>query len=158
MKKDLILKKIAWSFNHTTGIEYEELHSEATLAYYEALQKIEDTPTGLINPFIFRCVQNHLIDFCKNIKKYKKIQNCYPPNDSGNYIIDYFQPADEKFELQEFSIISQDLITFIFKELNVDFSLPAKMIRGELFRGLRESGWKWNNIWQGFRELKEVYK
>lgn len=69
-----MIQRIAWSFYRTTGIEFNELYSEANLSYCKALEKYDDTKSTLIT-FLYTCIKNDLIDFCKRELKEKEKKN-----------------------------------------------------------------------------------
>jgi RNA polymerase sigma factor (sigma-70 family) len=62
-----MLRKIAWSFHRTTGIEWEELYGEACLAYVKAL-KTYDAEQAATSTWIYHVVKNHLIFFARKQK------------------------------------------------------------------------------------------
>lgn len=147
--KELILRKIAHSFHKTTGLDSDELYSEAVLMYLEIKRKIPDTSKKRIHPYIYRCIYNHLIDVCKKEKEYKNMFIF------GNNSCQIPIPNNENFEILDFSILSQKLIKFIQDDFIVDFSISPRNIRGILFRELRKANWKHQHIWQSFYELKQ---
>jgi DNA-directed RNA polymerase specialized sigma subunit len=65
-----LVRKIAWSFYHSTGIEWNELFSEAALAYCEAINTYETSKNTKISSYLWYCMKNRLINFCKKEKRY----------------------------------------------------------------------------------------
>jgi len=62
--KDLnLIRKVAWSFAKSTGQEFDELFSEATLSYMEALQSYNPEKAKL-STWAVKIMTNHLITFC----------------------------------------------------------------------------------------------
>ena len=59
-----LIRKIAWSFHTTTGIELEELCAEATLAYLESLKKY-DPSRGKITTYAWWYIHSHLKNYLK---------------------------------------------------------------------------------------------
>jgi len=69
-----LIKKIAWLFHETTGIEFEELFAEAALAYCEGLKngKHPYNPTkGSMSTHMWYRITNHLKDYLKKQPAYK---------------------------------------------------------------------------------------
>lgn len=68
-----LIKKIAWSFHHfhhSTGVEWDDLLQEATIAYIEAMQSY-DKSKGKPTTYIWYCISNRLRNFLKEQEKYK---------------------------------------------------------------------------------------
>lgn len=65
-----LMRRIAWSYHKTTGYNFDELYSEATLAYCEALQKFDPAKGVKPTTFVFTCIQNHLREFLTREKKH----------------------------------------------------------------------------------------
>lgn len=62
-----ILRKLAWSFHYTTGLEWEELYGEACLAYVQAMRDY-DTERAAVSTWLYCVVRNHLIRYAKKCK------------------------------------------------------------------------------------------
>lgn len=62
MKDINLVRKMAWSFNKTTGIPFEELLSEATIGYLEAVQS-HDPTRGKLSTHAWTVMKCRLIDF-----------------------------------------------------------------------------------------------
>src|SRR5690606_24956843 len=62
-----IVRKVVWSYARSTGLDFDELCSEAYLAYLEAAPSY-DPERGKKSTFIWRAVQNHI----NNLLKMKK--------------------------------------------------------------------------------------
>jgi DNA-directed RNA polymerase specialized sigma subunit len=87
-----LIRKIAWSFYSSTGIEWQELFSEASLQYCEAL-KSYDPEKGRITTHLWNCIKSGLINFVKKENKYRSY--FLPLNgsellDSPGYLFDYY--------------------------------------------------------------------
>jgi hypothetical protein len=65
-----LLRKLAWSFHFTTGMDREELFSEASLAYCEAMQNY-DSKKGRSSTYMWNCVKSHLLNVVKRENKYR---------------------------------------------------------------------------------------
>lgn len=70
-----LIRKITWSFHRTTGIEWNELFSEACLAYCEAANSFDDSKTSKESSWMFSCIQNQLTNFCKIEQRNNKASN-----------------------------------------------------------------------------------
>lgn len=66
-----LIRKMAWSFSKTTNAEYEELLSEAAIAYLEALESYDPSKSKL-STWTWRIMRNRLADFTA---KETKVEN-----------------------------------------------------------------------------------
>jgi len=86
-----LIRKLAWTFAQKTNQEYEELFSEAALAYCEALQTFDPEAGVKATTYAWNCMKNHLINYCK--KEYQltpindnRLSGQSPPLTSANFI------------------------------------------------------------------------
>ena len=63
-----IVRKVVWSYARSTGLDFDELCSEAYLAYLEAAPSY-DPARGKKSTFIWRVVQNHINNLLKKNTK-----------------------------------------------------------------------------------------
>ena len=64
-KKHLhLIQKMVWSFHKTTGLDWEELYSEATLQFLEAIQTY-NPEKGKLSTWVTTRIRTRLITFCK---------------------------------------------------------------------------------------------
>jgi len=156
-----IVRKVVWSYTRTTGLDFDELCSEAYLAYLEAAPSY-DLARGKKSTFIWNVVRNHI----NNLLKAKK----EIPADKE--AIDML--IEERNELNPEQIV---LAEESWRELFESLSPDAKMIfsllnssevyintdkpreaRGIIARELKARGWSENKIWATFREIKQTLK
>jgi len=144
---DKMIKKLAWSFHNSTGIDYKELYSEANLAYCEALLSYNPAKGTKQSTYVFSTIKNALITFVKNEKKH------YTPTSIEDILLGYTEKPWEDLE-QCFKGISKKVIDVV---LEVDeFNGSSREMRGQVVETLRERGWSWPTIWDGMREVKAV--
>ena len=65
MKNLNLIRKIAWQFAKKTNLEYDELFSEAALAYSEALNSFDPSREIKFITYAMWCMKNHLVNVCK---------------------------------------------------------------------------------------------
>jgi RNA polymerase sigma factor (sigma-70 family) len=163
MKDINLIRKTAWQFHRTTGIEFEELFSEACLGYTIALQSYQPGHSQL-STWATHIMKNQLISFCRKEQKYQ--QPLTEPN----------IPDDEETSWEEnipYTIHPEK--QYIFKQwlynLPNDLQLVCKMIfdapeeflansprasRGKIVKKLRERNWSWIRIWDSMRNMKNI--
>jgi RNA polymerase sigma factor (sigma-70 family) len=65
-----LVRKLAWSFHYSTGVDWNDLFQEASLAYYNALETY-DPERGKITTHAWYCITNHLKNYLKEQEDYK---------------------------------------------------------------------------------------
>ncbi len=156
-----IVRKVVWSYARSTGMDFDELCSEAYLAYLEAAPSY-DPSRGKKTTFVWNVVRNHI----NNLLKMKK----EIPVDKE--AIDML--IEERYELDPEQVV---LAEESWRELFESLSPDAKMIflllnsgevyintdkpreaRGIIARELKARGWSENKIWATFREIKQTLR
>lgn len=150
-----LIRSVAWSFHKSTGIEFEELFGEASLAYVEALETHEPEKAKL-STYATVIMQNHLKTFCDEEKRNQG---------KSSFSDDFFagkENQEQDFFFQEWvSELPRDLqivCKVIFEAPEELISTSAKATRGNLIRKLRTWGWSWPRIWTAIREMKLALK
>lgn len=67
-----LIRKIAMSFSLTTGIDFDDLCQEASLAYLEAI-KTYNPNKGKISTYVWHCIHNRLKNYLKQEEKNKAL-------------------------------------------------------------------------------------
>ena len=150
-----IPQKIAWSFHRTTGIEWEELYSEAVIAYLEAIS-IFDPAKGKLTTLTYEQIRNRLCTFCRKqnalesrLAKGEPIPQTHSQDHASVFRTAVFH------EMMDGSDSTKKIFELIMKN-------PHKYMkwggRGEIKKQLRKLGWTWREIWAGISEMKEALK
>jgi len=156
-----IVRKVVWSCTRSTGLDFDELCSEAYLAYLEAAPSY-DPARGKKSTFIWNVVRNHINSLLKAKKE-------IPVDKEAIDIL-----IEERDELNPEQVV---LAEESWRELFESLSPDAKMIcllmnngevylntdkpreaRGIIARELKARGWSENKIWATFREIKQTLK
>lgn len=153
---------LAKSFNATTGIEIEELQAEGYLAYCEAVLSYKEDKDTKLSTWVFICVRNALINYCKNEQFHR---NC----NSLNYYLEDCEKEDNELttipeqlwnmpktpfsELyNEFKGLARQVVDVVLEKDH--YVEKPKLARGQVVKDLRSAGWSWNNIWEGMKQVK----
>lgn len=156
-----IVRKVVWSYTRSTGLDFDELCSEAYLAYLEAAPSY-DSSRGKKTTFIWNIVRNHINDLL-NMKKEVPVDK-----EALDMLIEDRDELDpEQVVLAEeswrelFESLSPDakIIFFLLNssEIYINTDKPREA-RGIIARELKARGWSDNKIWATFREIKQVLK
>lgn len=147
-KVNNLIRKIAWSFHSSTGIEYEELYSESCLGYLEGISHFTEE-LSTTSTFIYHIVSNKLKTYISKQKSYKMLQyldsmDDLPVTYNPSF---FFEIADQFNENGKF------ILKLMMDNKYVLSTLPPSRARGEIVKLLRKHRWSWPRIW---REIKEV--
>ncbi len=142
-----LIRKIAWSYARTTGLEFEELFSVAAIGYTEALNSF-DPSKSCFSTWAWINMSHQLNDFL--LKQ---------PTDD---LIDKKEPSSPEQEfsfkesIQSLSQEAQQVCKMIFESPAEYISHAPKLSRGKIKDELREKGWSWSQIWRSFKEIKSI--
>jgi len=156
-----IVRKVVWSYVRSTGLDFEELCSEAYLAYLEAAS-LYDPARGKKSTFIWNVVRNHINSLLKTRKEIPV------DKEAIDMLIKERDELDpERIVLAEeswrelFESLSPDakMIFFLLNsnEVYINTDKPREA-RGIIARELKARGWSENKIWATFREIKQTLK
>lgn len=142
-------RKMAWSFHKSTGIDYEELFSEACLAYCQAEADPNYNPyKAAITTFAWQRMRDHLRTYIK--KEYHDV-HLGPDNQNDPY-----EEIEFKDEVNNLSDEAKTICKMIFQSPHEYLDLSSVHARGKIKDQLREAGWSWCKIWNSFREIKST--
>ncbi len=154
-----IINKLAWSFHNTTGIEFEELKSEATLAYMEGLQTYKNDKGMKVTSWCYRIVKQKLIDFCQAELKNKSIAGLYledvKQDLKDTFTYDVRAREDIEEVLNVLPKIAKDYISIFVEKYDLLCDKKPKLIRGEISREMNRQGLKYEYIWQSRHEAEK---
>lgn len=144
---------IANSFNKTTGVELEELHSEAIRGFVESFERYN--PEYDLEKFIITGICQQLDNFTKKQKRhYYMNKNSLPSEVFG---IENHQTETETFELADEFIKHKNPIVRHIWALIIDNDLPPKCPKyGWLDKQLQNLGFRYSKIWRAFTEVKTL--
>ena len=148
-----LIRKIAWTFTRNTGMDYDDLFSEASLAYYEGLRQFDKNKgNAKLTTYLTKVIRNRMIDYCNHELLLKKKNICV-----DNVIIPNYCEIriKEKYE-NLFTEKHSEIISIILNNPEYYADMAPKFARGELVRKLRENGYAFNKIWTEIRKLKNV--
>ncbi len=175
-----LIRKIAWSFYKSTGIDYKELFAEASLWYCEAERTYDPNKGVALSYWAWRVMQKKLSDFA-GVEKVRRMSGIYTSGavsikasynaiiagekneldidslkmDNPEVLLCYQPESFEDF----FNLLPKDcqkIVEIIFdslKEIEVD---SPKLARGKIISLLRENGWGWPKIWSGMKQMQII--
>jgi RNA polymerase sigma factor (sigma-70 family) len=152
----------AWKFHRDTGIDLDELKSEAMAIFARILDRFEGDAKAF-STYLYRALRNGLIDFCKKWKR------CCAPAEEINWDLlptreaNPYQIMRFKDAIANLSEEGQEVVDILLSSpaeiLVLSGSESPKAVRGAIYRHLRHKrGWSEPRIFSTFREIKGVLK
>ena len=96
MKDINLIRKIAWSFHKSTGLDWDDLFQEAAIAYLEAM-KTYNKRKGKITTHVWCCITSRLKNYLKKEREYSHplcdIEDAYDKQQLMNFLWEKI-PAD----------------------------------------------------------------
>lgn len=164
MTEDMnIIRKVVWSYVRSTGLEYEDLYSEACLAYLEALPSYDPNKSKKTT-FVWNVTKNRINNILKAYSRNKE-----EPLSDGEAMEELLQGREEWNP--EHVVISEEYWQELFGSLSPEAQVICHMVnngeiyidtdkprqaRGIIAKTLREQGWGKSKIWKTFKEIKSV--
>lgn len=154
-KYNLMLHKIAWNFHNTTGVDVDDLFSEANLAFLHAF-RTWDPKKGELGTRIWVMVTNRLKSYLR-----KQSSKVLPVIDMDDLVFEdprHEVEAKESFDeiLSSLSEEARDLVQIVLYSPGDFMRESARATRGALTRFLRQNDWPVEKIARCYREVKGV--
>lgn len=153
-----LIRSIAWTFyKGSWGIEWDDLFSEACLAYLQAVQ-IYNPNNGKKSSLAYICIKNALGNFCKK-------HNTFRPKKHIDWYDGIVETPEYDFERtfrsfprsDEFKAFSQDtkaIINMVVRD-PLDYAMPPKKVIIKIRKTLKEQEWYPYRIEKAMKKLKE---
>ena len=178
-----LIHAVAWHFAEKSVIDYQDLFSEASLAYCESIRKFEPHRGVKFSTFIWRCMRNHLVNYIKretNLRnKYIDIEGKEQDNMDFNFEIicldnqseyDAFMNSPENFEgitpfkeaISEWPEEAQIIVALVlrapehFEGKTPNFKRRKESKQTRLKKALRQLGWFEQDIVEALAETKNL--
>lgn len=155
MKDINLIRKVAWSFHYTTGMEFDDLFSEAALAYCKAEKEFNPNKGAEFITFAFISIRSSLIDYVDKNNRYKN--HFIPMQEAFHYIRDKTYETESPLEMFS-SKEAQEIANLILESPQEFICLfPKQAIKkiGQIM--VDKKHWNWASVWKGIRDLKCVF-
>lgn len=151
MKNINLIRKIAWSFHKTSGIDVDDLFQEASLAYLESMKTYQPNK-GKLSTYVWICINNHLKNFLKKETRFQMhIVNNEIINENTHSI------TYNTF-LETLSNEARQITDIIFQNKMI-CQLPRKTVQQRLANFLsNKHKFSYKKIWTGFRDIELAVK
>ena len=140
-----LLRKLAWSFHKTTGLDWDDLFQEAALAYFEGLQTY-DPDRGAISTHIWLIVTSRLRDYLRQEQKYEA-GICPLEGLDMAYIEDtsFFQSLTKDAE---------EIANLVLASSNKFIGFPYERAMERIYHIMERRGWSLERTQRGIEDLQ----
>ena len=146
-KHSNLIKKIALSFSLSTGVNFDDLFQEASLAYLEAL-RTHNPNKGKITTYLWHCVHNRLKNYVREENRWKA--GALEETDESL--------VSEKIHFWEFLNPQAQAIAKIALSAPSYFAtLSADSAQIKIISIMRKKGWQWDKINSGLKNIRAVF-
>ena len=146
-----MIRKLAWSFHKSTGIDWDELYAEGCYQYCRIREDGGYDPkksTAKFTTYLWKAIEMGLISFTK-----KEIKNKYVniddikihPSSIPNY---FFETLDS------LSSDCKEMAEMVLKDPYLYLSVPQRMSRSLVIMNLIKREWSWYRIWATLKKIK----
>lgn len=140
-----LIRKIAWSFHETTGIEWEDLFQEAALAYLEGLRTY-DSNQGAISTYMWKTIGSRLVNFVKKESAFKK---SHLPMDALPHI-----PCEDSDFLFSLTNDATEIANIVLMTAKRFGELPYSNVKERIYHLMRAREWQVTRITQAIHNLE----
>ncbi len=150
-----LVRKIAWSYHKSTGLDYDDLFQEASLGGILAKERFDPERGVLFSTFCYHVVRNHLNTFLA-----KQSKQALTETEEELYSMHYDGPSP--LDQVVFHSLVEELPEDARLVCELIFNSPLEFLRSaprtKLVMKLREKGWTWSRIWNALRPIKTMLK
>ena len=142
-----LIKKIAWTFHTSTGLELDDLIAQGYLIYLEKL-KNWDPARGKITTFMWHSLHSNLINYANSQRKHYHPSKADPDYDIVKEKKYYFEDINEEGHTIAKIVLSRPSTFDLAKKENVE---------KKLYNILERRGWSKDKIQSGLDSLQTAF-
>ena len=145
-----LIRKIAWSFHNSTGIDYDDLFQEAYIAYHKAM-KTYDPALGKISTHLWHHVSKHLTNYYKEERKQTSPVRSIEKTPSV-----YSITTEEPTFWENLTNEAQGIVETIFETPQLFISMNRENVKSSIVPIMRKKGWKLNKTVLGIENIRAI--
>lgn len=151
--KDLdLIKKLAWTFHKSTGVELDDLIQEAAYAYLKAKKEFKPEK-GKFSVFVWICMTNHLKNYLNEIRpNLRKNINLVSFED-----VSYAPSYTPSFLFESLGKEAQQIVNIIFTSPKLYYTLDPAQAKKRIIKVMKNKGWDMPAICQGIYDLIIIF-
>ena len=152
-----LIRKIAWSFHQTTGIEFDDLFQEAYIGYAHAM-KTYDPKKGKISTHIWWCVSAQLKRYLYQQEEYKckKYQNGFILS-MEDINVESFKVTYQNHFWESLTREAQEIVELVLTTPTPFIKNGRIKARKRVGNIMTQRGWSMKKVKFGLSNLKIVY-
>ena len=144
-----LLRKIAWSFHHTTGLEWDELFAEASLYYTQAMESYDPDKGVKFTTHLWNVVCNSLKTYLDREQKHRTLSI-----DDTNLM---YQPSKDPIPFWEgLTAEAQEIADYILRNSMEFVCLMPEDVDTLINIIFKKRGWSEQKIRAGLSNLKRA--
>lgn len=155
-----LLKKLAWSFHKSTGLDWDDLFQEAYIAYKYAMDHYDPNAGANLTTFLCVHINNQLRTYYQRELKYAyPLTNAYRKDvKAHNNLMAWVTPEEVSYQTsfkEKLTKDSQELadVALMYSKQLIKIS-GKKQIEKQLIRIMRKKGWQRDRIVSSISNLK----
>jgi RNA polymerase sigma factor (sigma-70 family) len=150
MKDINLIRKIAWSFHTTTGLDLDDLIQEASLAYLDGLKRY-DPDKGIISTYIWTHIRNQLTTYVKREMAYN-----HPLCDITELKINSLPKSENALFWENLTNEAREIADIVLQSPKP--YVKSRVVANERIKHILQSrGWDMKKIKVGLSNLKLAY-
>ena len=152
-----LVRSIAWSFHRSTGIDWKELFSEATAAYFTGLKfheerhgmKLHNPEKGGKTTWIYQWIRGEMINFCKREQRFRRPEGIEDWYTNSSDVFNEVFPSTEHL-----SNDTKEIVEMVLQD-PIRYAMPPRKAIGKIRQDLREiKKWSWPRVEAGMKNLR----
>ncbi|MBS3776755.1 MAG: hypothetical protein KGY70_16275 [Bacteroidales bacterium] len=147
-----LIRKIAWSFHNTTGLDWDDLFGEASLGYCEAVNSYNPGKGAKLTTWIYSCVQKKLINYCKYENRVN--HNISLQDMPKDVLIDPIPYVELEVSMPK---AVREIADIVLQTPHLYLSLPRTMARPLIAeKMMRYNNWTWSETQKAIKRMENL--
>lgn len=150
-----LVRKIAWSFHKTTGLNFDDLMHEAVGVYCEAIHNYKPNQGQKFTTFAWMLIQNALVNYAKKQQKINthssefelETLECAYCDESAFYTSNFFESLSKE---------AQEIVDLVLTFPDIFVKDHPKMTKQHIKKMLQNRGWEKEKIRYAFNNIKNA--
>lgn len=148
-----LIRKVAWSFHKSTGLDYDDLFQEAYLAYEYAMETYDPKREVYLSTFLWNHIANQLITYFKKEKELKQTFPSFEDHPSIMYLSS--KPAPPYYE--NLSREAQDIAQLVLSAPKVFIAVSPDEAITRIVKTMVRKGWSKRKVLIGIKDLQTAF-
>ena len=148
-----LIRKVAWSFHKSTGLDYDDLFQEAYLAYEYAMETYDPSREVKLSTFLWNHIANQLIRYFHREKEINQPFVSFEDHPSIMYLSGKSTPP----YYENLSKEAQGIAELVLSAPKVFVCVSTEDALLRIERTLIRKGWSKNKVLIGIKDLQAAF-